>query len=285
MNRTLLIIPIIVLAGLLSITSIDAWWWGQDTPTVKPAAKSTITHTQVHTEFYDARGNYYEWVLPIEVYEKHVIGSNFLSWAGGTATGYSAYAGYDDSLWGILTRDGMLSVPRWALDDTLILLEDDRGHTFNYQDFTLFSFKLFSGVIDDVYYNSYDNADFVWNVWHIASELTVYEEDVSVTSEGRTPIETFVRGGGDCEDLAILIADMLRSSTATHDWTINLVYMDGDSPSYLREINHVLVYASDGEYSYYIEPTAPPNWDYFPDGVDGYYIDFDRADHLFNLHA
>ena len=46
--------------------------------------------------------------------------------------------------------------------------------------------------------------DFVWEVWTLVSQLTVYDKDVDEFSEGRYALETLTRTGGDCEDLALL---------------------------------------------------------------------------------
>ena len=67
-----------------------------------------------------------------------------------------------------------------------------------------------------IYYNSNSNSDFIWEVWNIASQLTEYRPDRDdgyyVGDQGRYALDTLYRGGGDCEDLAILIADMLVSN-------------------------------------------------------------------------
>lgn len=133
--------------------------------------------------------------------------------------------------------------------------------------------KSFTNVIDDIYENSYGNSDFIWEVWYIVSQLTVYDEDVHEYSEGRYALETLTRGGGDCEDLTILVADMLISSEHTNDWTIQYVMMDADNPTDPETVNHAILYVHDGEYAHYIESTSSPSWDYYPDGVYGWYLD------------
>ena len=88
--------------------------------------------------------------------------------------------------------------------------------------------------------------DFVWEVWTLVSQLTVYDKDVDEFSEGRYALETLTRTGGDCEDLAILIGNMLYSSSYTKDWTIQYVYMDSDNPNNPKEPNllqtHLIIY-------------------------------------------
>jgi hypothetical protein len=44
----------------------------------------------------------------------------------------------------------------------------------------------------------------------------------------RYPLETFLAGGGDCEDTSILFASMIKAAPV--DWEVDLVYMDSDKP-------------------------------------------------------
>ena len=66
--------------------------------------------------------------------------------------------------------------------------------------------------------------------------MTVYDKDVDERSEGRFAVETFTRTGGDCEDLVILIADMLMSSSHTRNWTFEYIIIDNDNPLILRKL-------------------------------------------------
>ena len=139
------------------------------------------------------------------------------------------------------------------------------------RNFALMVGTSFDGVIDDVYDNSNSNSDFIYEVWHIVSQLTVYDPDIG--EYPRYALETLTRGGGDCEDLAILIAEMLKSSAHTGDWTIQLVGIDSKNPTDYQKLDHVIVYVVDGEYGYHIEATDSPSWDYYPNGVNGYFYD------------
>lgn len=204
--------------------------------TVQGAAGiTTIDGTEVKWEFYDSKWNLYTWTMPVTTYEDYVVDSRYH------------------------VRDKM------NLD-----LDGETLRTVSLDGFVKMSF---SNVIDDIYHNSYSNSDFIWEVWYIVSQLTVYDEDIHEYSEGRYALETLTRGGGDCEDLVILVADMLMSSTYTADWTIQYVIMDLDNPTDPQEANHVILYVNDGEYRHYIEATASPDWDYFPNGVSGWWLD------------
>ncbi len=96
----------------------------------------------------------------------------------------------------------------------------------------------FSKVISDLYHGLADDEAFVHEVWYIVIQLTTYSQEVEETP--RFPLETMIGGGGDCEDMAILIASMLKAAPA--DYVVELVYMDMDNPTDPRDVNHVLVW-------------------------------------------
>ncbi|MBI1658100.1 MAG: pentapeptide repeat-containing protein [Thaumarchaeota archaeon] len=199
------------------------------------AATTTIEGTDVNWKFSDSKGNSYSWSMPVVTYENTVVKS----------------------------RDLVRDKINLQLDDSTI-------RTINFDGFVRMDFTK---VIGGVYDNSYDNSDFIWEVWHIVSQLTVYDEDLHEYSEGRYALETLTRGGGDCEDLVILVADMLMSSPHTRGWTFEYVYMDADNPTDPQTMNHVILAVNDGEYIHYIEATGSPSWNYFPDGVTGWWFE------------
>ena len=201
---------------------------------------TTISETEVTAEFYDSKGNYYNWSIPISAYEDTIQYSRE----------YSTYQTYDDPY-----------------------LLDVNGHTARVLNLDGFVEKAFVDVIDDVYNNSYDDSDFIYEVWYIVSQMTVYDEDVREDSEGRFALETFTRTGGDCEDLVILVADMLISSSHTRNWDFQYVIIDSNNPLNPQDVNHVILYVNDGQYDYFIEATASPDWGYYPNGVDGWWFD------------
>ena len=49
--------------------------------------------------------------------------------------------------------------------------------------------------------------------------------------------------------------------------------MDSDNPLDPQDMNHVILYVDDGQDAYFIEATASPSWDYYPDGVIGWWFD------------
>ena len=204
--------------------------------------KTVIEDTEASWSFYDTKDNFYSWSMPVRTYENLLQESKELSY-----------------------HNRVVSPHR---------LNNDDGAVFTQVSLDGFVYKeAFEDVIDDLYDNSYSNPDFIWEVWELASQMTVYDKDIDQNSEGRYALVTLARSGGDCEDLAILIANMLYSSKHTRDWTIQYVYMDSDNPQNPENVNHVIVYVDDGTYEYFIEATGEPSFDYYPEGVVGWYFD------------
>lgn len=196
---------------------------------------TTIDGTEVTWDIADSKGHTYRWSMPVTTYEDSIV-------------------------------EG-----RHHVRDKVNL--DLDGETLRVVSLDGFVRESFVNVIDGIYGNSYGNSDFIWEVWHVVSQLTVYDSDIHEYSEGRYALETLTRGGGDCEDLVILAADMLMSSGHTDGWTIQYVMMDIDNPTDPQDVDHVVLYVHDGEHAHFVEATAPPSWDYYPEGVNGWYLD------------
>jgi transglutaminase-like putative cysteine protease len=109
----------------------------------------------------------------------------------------------------------------------------------------------FEKVVGMLYAESADPDEFVHNVWHIVTQLTNYSSEIQETP--RFPLETFLAGGGDCEDTAILFASMIKAAPV--DWRVELVYMDSAHPTDPVESNHVIVRVDTGSASYLVETT------------------------------
>lgn len=183
---------------------------------------------------YDSKGNEYIWSLPIDKSKRYV-----------------------GNIWTY---------------DHLNLYNEVTGETYSVVDFRPFVGRSFSAVIDDVYHNSHNDDDFLYEIEYIVSRLTTYSFEIG--EYPRYAADTLVQGGGDCEDLAILIADMLRSSKFTRDWKIQLVYMDGNSPNLPLDMNHVILYVDNGYSTRLIEATSgQPGQDHYPYGIKGWFYD------------
>ena len=188
----------------------------QQNQKIEPKKPQTvIKNEQINWKIYDSKGNEYNWTMPISTYESLVASSPNL-----------------ESLY----------------------FEMPDGSSVEVVDHTKFVRQSFTNVIDDIYKNSNSDTDFIYEIWHITSQLTTYSEDIG--EYPRYALETLSRGGGDCEDTAILIADMLRSSKHTTGWTIQLLYFDSDNPQRPQVVNHVAVSIDTGKNSFIVESTA-----------------------------
>ncbi|NIP62173.1 MAG: hypothetical protein GWN01_16025 [Nitrosopumilaceae archaeon] len=177
--------------------------------------ETIIEDQKIKWRVYDSYGNLYSWQMRIDSYEG-LVSSN---------------------------------PPK-----DYLYFELPNGETAKVLDHTKFVGTSFEKVIDEVYANSEDDSDFIYQVWFIVSQLTTYSYDIG--DDPRYALETLSRGGGDCEDTAILIADMLKSSSHTMDWKIQLVYFDSDNIHRPKNVNHVAVSIDTGDFNTIIESTA-----------------------------
>lgn len=168
----------------------------------------------------------------------------------------------------IETYEGLV---RYQPYQTLRLNDSDTKQVYEIQNPIPFVRTSFSNVIDQVYDNSEDGYDFAYEVWFIVSQLTTYSYDIG--DDPRWALETLTRGGGDCEDTAILIADMLKSSKHTKNWKIQFIFFDSDNPKHARTVNHVIVYVDDGAGGYFLESTAKDTPYISTDNIYGWSFD------------
>ncbi|MBE2223478.1 MAG: hypothetical protein IAF02_18200 [Anaerolineae bacterium] len=127
----------------------------------------------------------------------------------------------------------------------------------------------FKQVVGDLYYQSSSEQAFIYELWFITTQLTSYNSEMEETP--RYPLETFLAGGGDCEDTAILLASMLKA--APQNWEVSLVYMDSYNPYQVVRPNHVMVHVRTGSRDYLIETTNHTNMEpYGQQMVDGWYL-------------
>jgi hypothetical protein len=113
-----------------------------------------------------------------------------------------------------------------------------------------------------------DDETRIREIWNMVTQLSIYTGEMKETP--RLPYETLLFGGGDCEDLAILTASLLRSMSS--EWEIKFVYMDGDSPEDCKDVNHVAVWVDTGTYKTFVESTQAVEMCPF-NLVDGYYFE------------
>lgn len=192
----------------------------------EPSKPTTaISSDTINWYFSDSKGNKYNWNMPMTTY------------------------------------DSIIQHPIYIGTWTLKLPDGQTVYTYDYRQFVneIMSRPDFTKVIDQVYNNAGNDDQFVYEVWYIVSEMTTYNKDM--TNSNLWPLEVFTRGTGDCKDKSILIADMLRSSEHTRNWSIKLEVMDADNPDNPQTVNHMIVLVDTGLHKYAIESTATPDND------------------------
>jgi len=125
----------------------------------------------------------------------------------------------------------------------------------------------FSEVIPSFYLECADEREFAQEIFNLVSQLTVYSEDIGEVP--RWPVETFTEAGGDCEDLAILFASLLKA--APYPYKLSLVYMDADNPTDPQRPNHVIVRVEADDWKVFVECTNEQGWGYYQRVVGWYY--------------
>ena len=115
------------------------------------------------------------------------------------------------------------------------------------------------------------DSQFIYETWYIASELTTYSPDIG--EDPSWPLETMVEGGGDCEDFAILLASMLKASSYTKDWQIQMVYFDSDHPDHPEGVNHVSLFIKTDKFETFVDRSQDPSSDETWKTVNGWYFD------------
>ena len=174
-----------------------------------------------------------------------------------------------DSLESELYR-GVLTRSITEDQSNLVSLKADNGEYYYVEDMTLFvDPSSFKDVIPELYSQSGNDSSFIKEVWNIVTQLSIYSQEIGEIP--RFPSETFLAGGGDCEDTAILFASMILAAPV--DWEVQLVYMDIDNPSDAQDVNHVIVSIDTGQESYLIETTTNEVMQPYVNGVNGWFFD------------
>jgi hypothetical protein len=145
----------------------------------------------------------------------------------------------------------------------------DNGDDFQVRDYRVFVQPYaFNDVITSMY-NEAPSADaFIRQVWQIVTQLTPWTNEIGDVP--RFPLETLLAGGGDCEDLSILFASMIKAAPV--DWQVDLVYIDTEDLVHPESINHLIVHVNTGERDYLIETTSNQDMEPYRDGLSGWYL-------------
>jgi hypothetical protein len=127
----------------------------------------------------------------------------------------------------------------------------------------------FKNIADDLYSSYPDDASRIKEVWNMVTQLCPYTDEKTAFTP-RLPLETLLFGGGDCKDLAILTASILKEMSPS--WKVEFVYMDSDNPSSLKTPNHVLVFVDTGTYKTFVESTEKEIMNPYQN-VHGFYLE------------
>lgn len=154
---------------------------------------------------------------------------------------------------------------------TQIMLSND-DETYRVHDYRAFvDSQPFRRVISELYEQAESPRKFIEEVWLIITQLSNYSSEIGDVP--RLPLETLLEGGGDCEDLSILFASLIKA--ANTDWKVALVYMDIYNPTDPQEVNHVVVHIDTDERGYLIETTSDEVMEPYDDGIVGWFIEID----------
>jgi len=154
-----------------------------------------------------------------------------------------------------------------------LTLELDNGDRLRAMDFRPYvDGRPFETVMATLYADSLNEDAFIYEVWNIVAQLSGYSSDIGETP--RYPLETFLAGGGDCEDTSILFASMILAAPV--DWKVSLVYVDIYHPTAPETFNHVIVNIETGSASYYVETTSDSVMQPYTEGVRGWTFEVSR---------
>lgn len=126
----------------------------------------------------------------------------------------------------------------------------------------------FNEVIPSFYQQCADEEVFAREAFNLVTQLTVYSDDIGEVA--RWPVETLTEGGGDCEDLSILFASLLKA--APYPYKLNLVYLDADNPTDPQRPNHVIVKVETDDWAVFAECTSEQGWGYY-ERVNGWFFE------------
>lgn len=208
-----------------------------------------------------------EYVSALEELEQSLqvpytaISGREITWAWGDMDG-------DINKW-TLTVDGYRGWIELPEPNETVLLQCD-STTFRMVDFRPYvRTEGFSIVIPDLYQQCADEMVFAKEIFNLVTQLTVYSEDIGEVP--RWPVETLTEAGGDCEDLAILFASLLKASP--YPYKLSLVYMDAHNPADPVKPNHVIVWVEADDWKLFVDCTSDQGWNYYVEGVRGWYYE------------
>jgi len=230
------ILALCILAALLSsliVTNLVIGYIGEQLYGAKLPPYTEIENRNVNTVFRASDGTLHSWSITLEAWEAQTT----LGWYKRKITHDIQYVELEDNETGEIHR---------VVDLRPFVIENN-----------------FTEVMSNLYHDLGNNDEaFIYEIWYTVTQLTTYHSEIEETP--RFPLETMIGGGGDCEDMAILIAGMLKAAPA--DYVVELVYMDMDNPTDPQNVNHVLVWVET------LPPSSPEvgeKWHSYKTFIDG----------------
>jgi hypothetical protein len=147
--------------------------------------------------------------------------------------------------------------------------QTNHGVQFEMQDYRVYvQPDPFRDVIAELYYQSPGDEAFIRQVWGIVTQLAIWTEEFGDIP--RYPLEVLLAGGGDCEDLSILFASMIKAAPV--DWQVDLVLMDTRSQSDPQSVDHMIVRVNTGDKNYLIETSSNQEMLPYTGKFSGWYL-------------
>ena len=200
---------------------------------------------KVDTVFYDIHGKLVSWETPFSDLEYDIEN-------------------------GARTRD-LIVDKNWQA----VSVSNQAGSLILLRDFSVFiTPETFENVIPELYKNSPQPREFIYQTWHMIGQLANYTGERMETP--RYPLETLLAGGGDCEDLSILLASMIKAAPV--DWYIDLVFVDSKNINNPVEPDHIVVYINTGSETFLVEATSDDVMEPYTEGVTGWLAGQLRSD-------
>jgi hypothetical protein len=153
-------------------------------------------------------------------------------------------------------------------------LETTEGEIIAVRDYAQYvkSYPELSRLADEIYEQSDSDSEFLYNVLQIVRYSTDYSPDDDIESIN-SPLQTLYLSKGDCEDLTILVASIIKSSSYTQEWNMKLVYFDSKDPINANVVNHLALFVETGQVVTFVESTSEADGLHVWDQVQGWYLD------------
>lgn len=116
---------------------------------------------------------------------------------------------------------------------------------------------VFKDVVLDYSKKFPDGMQFAKEMFNLVTQLATY----SSTDTARWPVETMTEAGGDCKDLSILFASLLKASNFS--FQLRLVYMDSDHPNAPVKPNHSIIELTYAGNIVSVDCTTKSGWNYW----------------------